>query len=183
MKAARKSPHEFSRPLELHELDDGVVELTITADAAERAALASRFELHGLHCLSARLAVTRVPESALVRVTGVLHAKAEQRCVVTLEPIAACIDEPFEALYGPEDGGAEIADTQLEEATPPEPFEGEGIDVGELVAQQFALALDPYPRKSDAVAVEFNASERASDVDDEAGKPFSALSNWRSKRE
>jgi hypothetical protein len=27
-----------------------------------------------------------------------------------------------------------------------EPFEGDAIDIGEAVAQQLALALDPYPR-------------------------------------
>ncbi len=27
-----------------------------------------------------------------------------------------------------------------------EPFDGDAIDIGEAVAQQLALALDPYPR-------------------------------------
>ncbi len=183
MNAAKEIPYEFSRPLQLRELDDAVVELTITADAAERAALASRFGLLELNGLSARLAASRVPDSSLVRVTGALHAEAIQRCVVTLEPISACIDEPIDALYGPEDDGADIADTPFEEATPPEPFEGEIIDIGELVAQQLALALDPYPRKSDAVAMEIHASERPSDVDEEVSGPFPALSNWRNERE
>ncbi len=183
MNTAKRIPYEFSRPLQLQELDDGVVEHSITADAAERAALAARFELLGLDDLSARLAADRVPDSSLVRITGVLHAEAVQRCVVTLEPIAARIDEPIDVLYGPEDGSAEIADTPFEEATPPEPFDGDMIDIGELVAQQLALALDPYPRKSDAVAVEIKGSEGPLDEDEEVSGPFSALSNWRNERE
>ena len=31
-----------------------------------------------------------------------------------------------------------------------EPFDGDAIDIGEAVAQQLALALDPYPRAPEA---------------------------------
>lgn len=174
----KKNTLELSRPLELHELDEGAVERAIIADAAERTALASRFDLLELKCLRARLDATRVPDSPLVYITGSLHAEAVQRCVVTLEPLAACIDEKIDALYGPEDARTEIVDTQVEEATLPEPFDGEMIDVGELIAQQMALALDPYPRKSDADATEY-ASERLSGADSAESGPFSELAKWR----
>ena len=182
MNAAAENPYEFSRPLELRELDDGTVERTIIADSAERPALASRFDLLELICLKAKLTVACVPDSPLVRITGTFHTEAVQRCVVTLEPIAARMDERIDSLYGPEGGGVEISDTQFDEATPPEPFERDVIDIGELVAQQLALALDPYPRKSDAAMRDFNASELPSDVDVEPSGPFSELLKWRKER-
>ena len=169
---------EFSRLLELRELDEGAVKRAITADAAERTALASRFDLLELKYLRARLDATRVPDSPLVHITGSLHAEAVQCCVVTLEPLAACIDEKIDALYGPEDADTEIVDTQVEEATLSEPFDGENIDVGELVAQQLALALNPYPRKSDADTTVYT-SDCLSGADSAESGPFSELVKWR----
>src|SRR3546814_20303410 len=37
-------------------------------------------------------------------------------------------------------------EVDIEAQDPPEPIFGDAIDVGEAVVQQFALALDPYPR-------------------------------------
>ena len=51
---------------------------------------------------------------------------------------------------------AEDCETEAQELSaeadqdPPEPLPPEGLDLGELVAQQLAVALDPYPRASGA---------------------------------
>ena len=80
----------------------------------------------------------------LVRMTGRLAAEVVQSCVISLEPVASTIELDFTTLYGPEQPGKSvIVDLDADIA---EPFDGEAIDIGEAVAQQLALSLDPYPR-------------------------------------
>jgi hypothetical protein len=52
-----------------------------------------------------------------------------------------------------------------------EPLPPGGVDLGEIVAQQLSIAMDPYPRKSDAAAIEV-AQDPPQDAP--AG-PFAAL--------
>ena len=93
-----------------------------------------------------------------VKVSGRVEADITQACIVTLDPVAAHIDEPVEALLLPEDsklgrqgfeGGGEIL-LDADGPDSPETFSGDTIDVGALAEQFFALAIDPYPRKSGA---------------------------------
>jgi hypothetical protein len=77
---------------------------------------------------------------------------------MTLEPVASGIEEDFTLLYslkpgpGPvsegmvarEEAREVVVDPEAEE--PPEPLGPGGLDLGEAVAQQLAVALDPYPR-------------------------------------
>ena len=174
--------HEFSRLLRLHELEDGIDQRSISANPAECAALADRFDLVELRCLTASLVADLVPDSPLMRVTGSLHAEVVQRCVVTLDPVAARVEAPIDALFGPDTGQVQIADTALEEAMPPEPFDKDAIDLGELAAQQLALALDPYPRKSDADAEVVCGLEHPAGTDEATNGPFSELEIWHKRR-
>ena len=182
MDTKEDNQHEFSRLLRLRELDQDIVQRTVSASPAECAALAKRFDLIELRCLRASLAADRVPDSLLVRVAGSLHAEVVQRCIVTLEPFAANVDVSIDERFGPDAGSVEIADTPFEEAMPPEPFDGDAVDLGELAAQQLALALDPYPKKSDGVVGEVNSSEQPLGSDGVANKPFAELADWPKMR-
>src|SRR5262249_9065317 len=75
-----------------------------------------------------------------------LQADVTQACALSLEPVPAQIDERFAALFGGPAAVAGIVDIDLAEEDPPEPIENGRIDMGELVAQHLALALDPHPR-------------------------------------
>ncbi len=123
----------------------------------ERAALARRFRLVGFDLLRATVKIEPVDGTdgkggeGLLRLSGHLSAEVSQACVVTLEPVASRIEEDFTLLYSLEPGptpaplGAEVVvDPEAEE--PPEPLGPGGLDLGEVVAQQLAVALDPYPR-------------------------------------
>ena len=84
--------------------------------------------------------------------------------MVTLEPVASRIEEDFTLVYSLETepapapalvgvGVAEVVvDPEAEE--PPEPLGAGGLDLGEVVAQQLAVALDPYPRVLGAALAE-----------------------------
>ena len=126
--------------------------LTIEVGEGERAALAKRFDLIAIEALTARVRLFRTlardGSGDVVRVVLDINADIVQRCVVTLEPLRARIAErgvetEFVLAAAPE---AREVVFMPDDADPPEPLHGERIDVGELVAQHLALALDPYPR-------------------------------------
>jgi hypothetical protein len=92
------------------------------------------------------------------------------------------VDAHVDELFGPDTGAIEIVDTPYDEVTLPEPFDGDAIDLGELVAQQLALVLDPYPRKSDIIAEGVISSEKQSGSNEVTNKPFAELAEWRKMR-
>ncbi|HXQ51965.1 MAG TPA: DUF177 domain-containing protein [Stellaceae bacterium] len=134
---------EFSRLVEVPRALGKDVTLAIAASPAECAALAQRFDLVSLDRLEAELRLERLA-GELVRLTATLIADLAQSCVVTLEPIATRVEENFTLLYGTAETAREIVlDSEAETV---EPYDGVRIDVGEAVAQQLSLALDPFPR-------------------------------------
>ncbi|CAN7700215.1 YceD family protein [Mesorhizobium sp. LjNodule214] len=131
--------------------------VVIDADDRQRAALATEHELLSVERYRAELLVTPWKRHG-VKVSGRVEADITQACIVTLDPVAAHIDEPFEALFLPEqsklgrqgfEGGGEIV-LDADGPDSPETFSGETIDVGALAEQFFGLAIDPYPRKAGA---------------------------------
>ena len=175
---------EFSHVVAVESLEDGETVIDIEADADERAALARRFGLLALDSLTAKVGLTPV-DGGLVRVHGTLAAKVTQACVVTLKPVMTGVEGSFERLYGagaPEEAGGPITDADAEES--PEPFTHGAVDVGEAVAEQLALELDPFPRAPGAAFDGFSNGSK-SVVDDDTGDagPFAVLARLKEKPE
>jgi uncharacterized metal-binding protein YceD (DUF177 family) len=142
---------ELSRPVRLDEPGALDRDYRIEATPDERAALARRFDLRALESLRARVRLEEAAEGgALVRLDAALEAAVVQTCVVTLEPVPAHITATFRRLYDPqgmpaaEPGEEEFLALDADE--PPEPLAGGLLDLGEAVAEQLALELDPFPR-------------------------------------
>ena len=175
---------EFSHGVAVESLTDGETVIDIEADADERAALARRFGLLALDSLTAKVGLTSV-DGGLVRVHGTLAAKVTQACVVTLEPVMTRVEGSFERLYGagaPEEAGGPITDADAEES--PEPFTHGAVDVGEAVAEQLALELDPFPRAPGAAFDGFsNGSKSVGDDDTGDAGPFAVLARLKEKPE
>jgi len=172
---------EFSRKLRLDRLAAGDVVEAITANEAERAALARRFALGGLARLSARLRVRRPAQGPLIRVEGELTATVTQTCVVTLEPVESRVDQRFVQLYtleGPAQNESEVFVGPDDEEIP-EPLEGETLDLGELAAEQLSLALDPYPRAPGARFEGASFGEDGEVEEDAEESPFAVLKQLR----
>jgi len=153
MRTEAQTP-EFSRRVRAADLEDGrETAVSLAADAAERAALARRFGLTDLVRLQAAVRLLRT--GPLVTATADLEADVVQSCVVTLEPVPAAIRDRATRLYadpGPADegeGGEEVV-VQIDEDDPPEPIVDGAIDIGELVAEEMGLRLEPYPRSPGA---------------------------------
>jgi hypothetical protein len=158
---------EFSRPLTLAHVPEAGQSLRLEAGEAERAALARRFGLIALHALEADLRLRPGPEGR-VRVEGVLRAEVEQACVVSLEPVRQRLEEAVAWRLLPE--GIEPSDG--DEDPDDIPSEGGVADLGEALAQQLSLALDPYPRAP-------GATLPAEAGDGGAHGPFAALAKLR----
>ncbi len=165
---------EFSRPLELGELEHGEVVRELGADAVELAALQTRYGVDEVRSASAQLTVSPQPQGA-VKVTGVIRAEICQSCVVTLEPVQETLEETISVNYLPP-GAEEPADSSesdLESEEEFEAFDGVCIDLGELTAQQIAAAIDPYPRKD---GVTFgNQGQLRDNEPEERDNPFAVL--------
>lgn len=173
------TPPELSRPLTLEQARRTTRPINIAADTAECAALAVRFKLITLDRLTATLAVAIAGD--VLTVTGALDAAVTQRCIATGQPLPARIAAPFTVRCVPaaalevdgDEAEVELADDDLDTIG----YDGGGVDLGELVAQSLALALDPWPRHRDADAI-----LKAAGVKDEGeAGAFGALAALRDK--
>jgi uncharacterized metal-binding protein YceD (DUF177 family) len=162
---------EFSRPVEIDRLPPGMMDYDIAALASERQALAARFSLLALDRLEARVRLERLA-GGLWRLSATLSADVVQECVVTLEPVASTVIAPFTLLFGEAPDPGHMASA---EAEPVEAIVGRVVDVGEAVAQQLSLTLDPYPR-SPGVGAKSLPEPPA------LGSAFDALAKWKKKR-
>jgi uncharacterized metal-binding protein YceD (DUF177 family) len=113
---------------------------------------------------------------ARYRLIGRIDARLTQACVVTLEPVAAKISEPFNVELRPDvDAPVQTRreDQEVLAAEDVEPFDGGEIELGRIVFECLSAAIDPYPRKPDA---EFDWQDPKS-----AGNagPFAALAKLR----
>jgi uncharacterized metal-binding protein YceD (DUF177 family) len=167
---------DFDAPLRLDRIRPGDrVELSATNE--QRTAIARRLGLEALDRLEAHAVMERVDE--VVRASGRVKAALTQACVVTGDPIAALVDEPFAITFVREasgsDGeaeielGAEDCDTMF--------YDGAAIPLGEAIADTLALSLDPYPRSAGAEA----ALKQSGIMSEGEAGPFGALAALKGK--
>jgi uncharacterized metal-binding protein YceD (DUF177 family) len=166
---------EFSRPIDLDRIGDVESVFDFVATPEECAALAARFGLISIERLEARIKLRRRRGKALLRLSGHFSADVTQSCVVTLAPVPGHVEDGFTVLYGDVDQGAEVLIDPQEEADF-EPLPTGVLDVGETVAQEFALALDPYPRAPGAEVPPTSAEERVSTPPEH---PFAVLAKLK----
>lgn len=172
---------EFSRPIARERLGGQVIVEEISATPQERTALARRFGLLGFDLLRATAKIEPADGAhgaagergaGLLRLGGHLSAEVSQACVVTLAPVASRVEVDFNLLYSLEPGPAPapegvaaaevVVDPEAED--PPEPLGPGGLDLGEAVAQQLALALNSYPRAPGAALAEAGTPESGTDA-------------------
>ena len=160
-----RPPPEFSRRVLLTRIGTEPVRRDITATDAEREALARRFDLVAIDRLSASVELVRRGRD-LVLLRTAYEAEFVQSCVVTLDPVAGAVAAEFSLLYGPPEAEGEAMGVLADAEAAFEPIAGDAIDIGEAVAQEFSLALPPFPHSPDA-----NLDAEASPDD----SPFAAL--------
>jgi hypothetical protein len=150
------------------------------ASAEERQNIAAALDLLACTSLTARYLIA--PRGAgHFRLTGSLHARVQQACVVTLEPLSNDVTESFSVDYWPESEIPEPAGGVLDVQDEPdlEPIVAGRMEVGRVVFECLAGAIDLFPRKPGA-SLEAQAAPEAG-----AGRgasPFAALAKLKSKR-
>ena len=168
----------FAHQLRLDQIRDGE-RIDLTADEAERAAIAERLGLPSVERLEAHAICAR--NGAVVRVTGRLSAALEQSCVITNDPVPAHVDEPFDIVFMPEPPAAG-ADEEIELGASDCDVvfhDGAAIDLGTAIADTLALSLDPYPRSASADV----ALKEAGVMTQEQASPFAALAALKGDRD
>ena len=177
-----EKPDPWRVPVAVEKIPDTGLHRDLEADQATRVAVADMGSLREVLMLQASFDVT--PKSGgRFQVEGRVRARIGQTCVVTLEEIESEIDEPIDLIFAPPDQIPQMAalvdeqenDPESDEDTPdpPEPIENGIIDLGRLATDALYLAVDPYPRKPDAVF------EPPAIPDDPEDHPFAALRSLR----
>ena len=169
----------WSVPLAVAQIPDTGLHRDIEAGPAVLAAMADVAGLREILSANASLDVTP-KEGGRFHVIGRVWGRVGQTCVVTLDPIENDIDEPIDLIFAPSEQIPALSDLvdeagerDAEIPDPPEPIEHGMIDLGRLATDALFLAVDPYPRKPDAV---FEPPVVAEDPEDH---PFAALKALR----
>ena len=163
---------ELHRPLRWGLVGPSGRQERIVATAAECAALARRFGIPGIAAFEAVLSLAPDRDGA-IRAEGRIEAAVTQSCVVSLEPVEQRVSAPVLLRFLPPGAAPD------ENPESPDEIETDGdmLDLGEAVAEQLALALDPYPRHPDA-ALPPEATE-APEPEPPRPSPFAALARLR----
>ena len=170
-----EKPDPWRVPLAVAQIPDTGLHRDLEANQAICAGIADVGGLREVLSASASLDVTPM-SGGRYHVAGHVRARIGQTCVVTLDPMETDIDETVDLIFAPPDQIPEMADlvdeaeqSEAEIPDPPEPIENGIIDLGRLATDALYLAVDPYPRKPDAV---FEPLVEAPDPEDH---PFAAL--------
>ncbi|TAL84041.1 MAG: DUF177 domain-containing protein [Beijerinckiaceae bacterium] len=179
-----RAPAIFSYFVDVEEIPEGGVDVSIAADAATLQALAAADDLPGISRLEADFHIA--PRSLRrFNVTGEMRARVTQICGVSLEPFESDIVEQIDVDFAvPQDvrdskaahaagyhGNPKSAGVVVgEDPDPPDTIVDGRIDLGALASEFLALGLDPYPRKPGIV---FEPPDNAGA--DESDSPFRAL--------
>jgi uncharacterized metal-binding protein YceD (DUF177 family) len=164
----------FAHELRIDQIRDGE-RIDLTADDAERRAIARRLGLNSLDRLEAHAAMSR--NGGTIRAQGRLLASLAQHCVVTNDPVASHVDEPFDLLFVPEpadirpDEEVELGESDCDVVF----HDGARIDLGGAIADSLALSIDPYPRSAGADA----ALKEAGIMTEAEASPFAVLAKLR----
>ena len=154
---------ELHRPVALDRIGPRGLTVEVEAKPDELPAIAARLGILALASLQCVFDLRRVG-ATIVEAEGVLRAQVTETCVVSLDPFDHDVQERFTVHFVPPDAEDDNPDP---EAVDQIPCSGGAADLGEAAVEQLALALDPFPRKPDAVLPD--------EATEETPSPFAAL--------
>ncbi|MEQ7155426.1 YceD family protein [Brevundimonas aurifodinae] len=157
----------FSEVVRVNEIGAGITR-HLAPDEAARARIIKALDLASLASLEATITVA--PAHVGWTLSGRVTADAEQVCGITLEPLPVTVDERFSVHLVEQVEALPEVEVTLDDDAPDVIEEGR-IDLGQYVVEQFALALDPFPRKPGA---QFVQPEEPAEI-----SPFAVLKAFR----
>jgi hypothetical protein len=167
----------ITRLYELGRMSQAGDEVVIAPTSEERVGIAQWSGVQEIEAFTAKIDMQKVSHTRF-KLEVALDADVVQACVVTLEPVRTHISRKFirELLLtqSPQHAVKEIELTPVDDDGREE-IESLRYDLAVPVLEEFALAIDPYPR---APGVEF---ESPKDKADSADHPFAALQSLKNR--
>lgn len=155
----------FSYRVKVDDIPERGLAVEIDVPEEARRDIAKAFGLVALPVLKASLALKRKGKE--VAATGRLQAEVSQTCVVSLDAFDERVEEAMDLRFAPDAPALDDVNAPLDA---PDPIIGGEIELGGLVVEFLALALDPYPKKPGA--------EFRFEAESEGEHPFAALKKW-----
>jgi hypothetical protein len=175
-------PGELSWEHAVEDIPEAGLTVERTASPEEREAIARALDLLALRSLAVRY--TLAPRGGgHVQASGTLKAQVEQTCVVTLEPLVNEVADSFRVDYWPETEMPEAGSGAVDMRDEPdlEPIVAGRIEVGRVIFECLAGAIDLFPRKPGVTFEPSTASPEAG-APDRPDSPFAALARMKNKR-
>ena len=185
---------EFSRPINIDQVDRHGKKEFIEATSDECIDLAKRFDLLSLNSFSANVTVKPASGGIKFEVKGTFSANLSQTSVVSGKPVNNTIENEISAWFADQTRvksfeqakrnrdreNYEIEQEIKPEAEEPEQVQNGIIDLGEVAAQFLGLAIDDFPRTDEE-------SEGAGDYievkpEDTKPNPFAKLAELKVKK-
>lgn len=167
----------LTRTFRVDEMKEGE-ERSIEIGRPEREVIAALLDLAALDRLAFVFRVRRHGQGRLA-LQGTLAAAVTQTCVVSLEPVECTLEVPLEIEFWPihmiEDLTASVDEAASHGTLDwPEPILDSKIDLGPVIYETLATALDPYPKR-EGVSFAWSEAGGAGDDIEPAENPFAAL--------
>lgn len=185
-----KTSFPFSHKINAAQVVDKDQRRTVTANAKELEKIAAEYEVKAVNGLEADF-VLKPYRKAGLRVTGKIIANLTQTCSVSLDDFDSVLEIEVDRTFEPhssrprkirdlnDDGEIEI---DLETLDPPDVITDGVLDLGALICEELALAIDPFPRMPGAEferGQEFDPDEELEE--DERPSAFAALEALKDK--
>ena len=173
---------ELRRVVVAADVAGGQRTLAIEASADEREALARRLGVVALERLHAELRLAADPTCTQLSIDGTLEADIVQRCVISLSEFRRTLVAPVARLYRTD--AVEMPPTPDLEAADDmaDPLVNGRTDVGEAVAEQLALEIDPFPRKEGVEFKGYSTEPPGQGPVDSPVSPFAVLGRLKKRR-
>jgi hypothetical protein len=188
---------EWSFEVLVDEIGESGLVKEALANETECKDIARRLDVEKILNLKASVHLFQDKGSITIHAKGSFSADVVQKCVVSLEPVNSHINEEFEVWFSDTEHVVSLnqvrqekesnkKDTEVEipsEKDDPEAVIDGRIELGEIIIQNLALSINPYPHAEGAVYK--NVCDHP---DDDANKnprhkPFAELKNWKKEQE
>ena len=176
------SKNEFSYKLRLshfQQLSDAM-QINLNANTKEREALASRMNIESIQDLKASISIINIKPGCF-KVTGIIDSELIQIDSTSGDLQNFLVNDTFEEIFAFQ----EVLDSEeinnFEEQLEIEAIENSILDLGEIVAQNLSLALEPLFSNSQCFYSKNTVFSSGVDDLDVDCKPFSVLKNLKMK--
>ncbi len=154
------------------------------ADEKQKKMISQLLEIEDISKLTASFNINRKnPFEA--KLSGNIHAKITQLCVLSLEPIYTTLNFSFIRQFVKE-LTLPISDKEEEWEnieTDQDIWDGKNIDLATIIIEELMININPYPRKKGRRAINIKSVETSRDVNEaEKINPFMVLEQLKTKK-